>query len=205
MSTKIKHTNTSVKIHGGVYFDFLKPEETDVTIEQVAHHLSMCNRYCGALTVPISVAQHCVLVDDIVQVLMAEKGLLIPDEDLEYWLIRKDALLHDATEFVMGDMVHPLKIICPDFKKHEDNINEVLASKLGYRIDMPAEIKQADLIARYIECNSFDPSFSPETTSIAKGIAIPQVFLDRRIEAISWQDAKYQFLARHAFIVSHIV
>src|SRR5678809_1437773 len=69
----------------------LTPE--DISIEDIAHHLSCINRWCGALREPISVAQHCVHVSWLLQ----GTGLEL------------DGLLHDASEAYLGDVTKWVK------------------------------------------------------------------------------------------------
>jgi 5'-deoxynucleotidase YfbR-like HD superfamily hydrolase len=189
---------TTIKLHGGIFFDFLNPEACDFSMETVAHHLAQgAVRYSGGLSEQFSVAQHSVLVDDIVQNLVEDLRVSDPEE---YWRTRLDALLHDATEFVMGDMTTPLKNLCPDFQAHEKRINNVFADKLGYRANMGPVIRQADLIARYIETYNFDPHFDGATTTVHQGEPIPGEFLHWKLTPMTWRQAKQLFISRYMYV-----
>ena len=70
-----------IQLYSGVYFDPLNPDPALITIEDIAHALSLQCRYAGHCRYHYSVAQHCCLVHDVV------------DPHLRRW-----ALLHDADE-----------------------------------------------------------------------------------------------------------
>lgn len=86
------HRGDWMQTFSGKRFYPLAPHPADVDIVDIAHHLSMICRYGGAAKFHYSVAQHCVL--------MAECA---PREH------KLRALLHDAAEAYVGDMVRPLK------------------------------------------------------------------------------------------------
>ena len=85
----------------GRRLDLLDPSPLDVEIEDIAHGLSRVARWNGQTVGPwpFSVAQHCLLVEDLAGRL--KDGLETP------W--RLAALLHDAPEYVIGDMISPFK------------------------------------------------------------------------------------------------
>ena len=66
----------------------LDPRPEDICIRDIAHHLSLCCRFNGACRVHYSVAQHSVMVANILPA------------PLRFW-----GLMHDATEAYVGDMV----------------------------------------------------------------------------------------------------
>ena len=78
--------------NSGVSFDLINIDASKININDIAHHLSLINRFNGAVSVPYSVAQHSVIVSRIVH----------PD----FALI---ALLHDAAEAYIGDISEPVK------------------------------------------------------------------------------------------------
>jgi hypothetical protein len=83
---------TWIQTFTGKRFDLLNPQPEMVCTEDIAHHLSLLNRFTGATRFPYSVAQHSVLMSHIV-----------PPE------LAKAALLHDAHEAYVGDVSAPLK------------------------------------------------------------------------------------------------
>lgn len=89
-----------------------RPEEIDPV--DIAHALSLICRYGGHTTRFYSVAEHCVHLSYAVP---AEHAL---------W-----ALLHDATEAYVGDMVRPLKHHMPEYRAAEDQVAIAVAKRFG--------------------------------------------------------------------------
>jgi len=132
----------------GRRLDLLDPSPMDVEIEDIAHGLARVARWNGQTkgAHAFSVAQHCVLVERIVADL---KSGLTQDARLM-------ALLHDAPEYVIGDLISPFKVaIGIDYK----NLEKKLQSAIHLRFGLPAVLsevltklfKKADLIAAYFE------------------------------------------------------
>ena len=105
----------------------LEPLMDDVDIESIAHSLSMLCRYNGHCLRFYSVAEHCVHLSYTV------------DPEHARW-----ALMHDAVEAYVGDMVRPVKNDMPEFRSIEDNLEAVLAGKFGLGWPMPAQVKEHD-------------------------------------------------------------
>ena len=132
----------------GRRLDLLDPSPLDVEIEDIAHGLARVARWNGQTEGPhiFSVAQHSLLVEHIA-------GVIEPGLDATQRLM---ALLHDAPEYVVGDMISPFKaVLGADYKGVE---NRILAA-IHLRFSLPAEpppllaklCKQADRIAAYVE------------------------------------------------------
>ena len=122
-------TGTWMQTFTGVRFRPTDPNPDDVRIADIAHSLSMQCRYNGHVKEFYSVAEHCVLMSRAVP---AEFAL--------------EALLHDATEAYVGDMVRPLKIQMPEFQEAERKVATAIGEKFGVRpsSDMSPEVKDAD-------------------------------------------------------------
>jgi hypothetical protein len=88
------HTASGGEFHYGKPF-------ADIRIRDVAHHLSHENRFCGATTLPYSVAQHSLMVERLVRV--------HPQGGEHKRNLRLYALLHDAHEGFMGDAPTPFQ------------------------------------------------------------------------------------------------
>jgi hypothetical protein len=115
-----------------IYLFDLRPE--DVQIEEIAHALSNLCRFNGHCREFYSVAQHSVLV-----------SLAVPRE------LALAALLHDATEAYVGDMIRPLKRSMPEYSALEDRIWLVIAERFCLPATLPEEVKIADTRALQTE------------------------------------------------------
>ena len=132
----------------GRRLDLLNPSPLDIEVEDIAHGLARVARWNGQTKGEnaFSVAQHCVLVEELAL-------------HLEPALDRKArlaALLHDAPEYVVGDMISPFKAALGlDYKAFE---NRLLAA-IHIRFGLPAQgaqkletfIKKCDHLAAYLE------------------------------------------------------
>ena len=132
----------------GRRLDLLDPSPGDIAIEDIAHGLARVARWNGQTTGQhaFSVGQHALLVEDIVRVRRAQWP--------KRWLLA--ALLHDAPEYVIGDLISPFKAaIGLDYKAFERRLLEAIHVRFGLPARLPdevaAEIKSADKIAAYYE------------------------------------------------------
>ena len=116
----------------GRRLDLLDPSPLDIEIEDIGHGLARVARWNGQTQGPhiFSVAQHCLLVEKIGGALNAR----ISNEE------RLFLLLHDAPEYVIGDMISPFKAVIGDAYKAVEN--RILAAILR-RFSLPAEPEPA--------------------------------------------------------------
>ncbi len=132
----------------GRRLDLLEPSPLDVEIDDIAHGLARVARWNGQTTGEhaFSVAQHSVIVLDVFE-------RLRPKASSEE---RLTALLHDAPEYVIGDMISPFKaVLGGDYKTIENR----LLTAIFLRYSLPAKpdgklmatIKKADSISAYFE------------------------------------------------------
>ena len=180
----------------GRRLDLLDPDPADVAIEDIAHGLARVARWNGQTIGrhAFSVAQHVLIVEDIA----FERN---PAWSTSW---RLAALLHDAPEYVVGDLISPFKTaIGFDYKAFENRLLAAIHTRFALPQQLPdpiaAEIKTADRIAAYYEATvlaGFDVDealiyfgaphgISPELSARLAGLA-----------PLSTQDAQRSFLDR---------
>lgn len=139
----------------GISFYFLTPRPEDILIEDIAHHLAFQSRSTGAVIRDYSVAQHSLLVCDLVIEEITRQDFKNQNISAGWAVsyIAMQALLHDAEEFVTGDINKPLKsLLAPILDPIAKGIKKVIGIKLGYDlINMPPMIKHADNVAMATE------------------------------------------------------
>lgn len=132
----------------GRRLDLLNPSPFDVEIEDIAHGLARVARWNGQTigAHAFSVAQHSIEVEKIC-------ARLAPDWEAKW---RLAALLHDAPEYVIGDMISPFKAALGlDYKAFEAKLETAIHVRFGLPAQMPAAIKgvikRADIVCAYFE------------------------------------------------------
>jgi 5'-deoxynucleotidase YfbR-like HD superfamily hydrolase len=132
----------------GRRLDLLDPSPLDVEIEDIAHGLARVARWNGQTKGAhiFSVAQHALLVDVVAR-------QRVPGLDRRG---RLAVLLHDAPEYVIGDMISPFKAVIGDsYKAVEQRLLAAIHLRFGLPAKLPDElerlIKKADRAAAYLE------------------------------------------------------
>lgn len=125
-------SNATIQTYTGEMFDMFLVDRAKINVEDIAHALSMLCRYGGHSHEFYSVAEH--------SVLMSRYFEALGDNDLA-----RAALLHDATEAYMGDLVRPIKLQMPRYQEVEANLQFAIFNRFGLTWDMPLAIKNADL------------------------------------------------------------
>jgi len=142
----------------GRRLDLLDPSALDVEAEDIAHGLARVARWNGQTVGPhiFSVAQHTLLVEAIAR----RRGSLDRRAQLAI-------LLHDAPEYVIGDMITPFKGVLGDaYKATEKRLLAAIHLRFGLPVALPAEltrmIKIADRAAAYLEATRLAGFGEPE-------------------------------------------
>lgn len=132
----------------GRRLDLLDPSPFDVEVEDIAHGLAFVARWNGQTRGewPFSVAEHSLLVEDLY-------GRLEPAAPARW---RLAALLHDAPEYVIGDMISPVKAaVGPDYAAMDARLAMAVHLRFGLPAALPgpvkAAIKRADRLSAWVE------------------------------------------------------
>ena len=180
MADKPSSVRVWQRMLSGRRLDLLDPSPLDIEISDIAHGLARVARWNGQTTGnhAFSVAQHCLLVDEIFQ--LFEPGA--PTRDRLY------ALLHDAPEYVIGDMISPFKaIVGGEYKQVEKRLQNAIHLRFSLAADAPAalikKIKAADQVAAYFEAITL-AGFSDAEAS--KYFGRPRGFSPDRFDLTPW-------------------
>lgn len=159
----------------GRLVNILRWDLEDMPIEEIAHNLAHINRYSGAQPYPVSVGLHSVLV-----------SYMVP-ESCSY-----EALMHDATEAFVGDMTHPIKALCPNFRAIEAEVRKQVCLNYSVPIVESRVVKLHDVRARDLECmyrrGGFMNDVSNREVNVCNMFLVPDYRPDQVIE---------MFLARY--------
>jgi 5'-deoxynucleotidase YfbR-like HD superfamily hydrolase len=175
----------------GRRLDLLDPSPLDIEIEDIAHGLARVPRWNGQTKGPqiFSVAQHCVMVETIARSLRRDLS--------DRW--RLTILLHDAPEYVVGDVITPFKaVLGASYKAVENRLLAAVHVRFGLppepAADLRALLKRADRLAAYLEATRL-AGFEEEEA--ARFFGRPKT-VPPGIELSPWpaEDAEARFLAR---------
>ncbi|MCB2135993.1 MAG: HD family hydrolase [Rhodobacteraceae bacterium] len=182
----------------GRRLDLLDPTPMDVEIEDIAHGLAFVARWNGQTIGdwPYSVAEHSLLVEEIF-------GRLNPGI-ADRW--RLAALLHDAPEYVIGDMISPVKAaVGPRYGALDERLTAAVHLRFGLPAALPApikkEIKRADRISAWLEAVQIagftraeaDRFFGAPNWALVQGLTI-------RLRAPV--EVRADFIARHSALIA---
>ncbi len=181
----------------GRRLDLLDPSPLDIEISDIAHGLARVARWNGQTTGDhaFSVAQHCLLVEEIARLITPS---LTTDDCLA-------ALLHDAPEYVIGDMISPFKaVIGTNYKQVETRLATAVRRRFGLPAAMPQtlgrKIKEADRISAFCEATRL-AGFTHDEARAFFGKPHPKVALaglDRLLTPWPTRVAEQGFLDRFA-------
>ena len=180
----------------GRKLDILSPSPLDVEIEDIALGLSRVTRWNGQTTGkhPYSVAQHSMLVEELF--------------NIEYPILDKKwnlaALLHDAPEYVIGDLITPFKYALNNsYRFVEDNLMKAIYLRFGLPALLPrhieSKIKKIDKSLAWFEAVDLAGYKEKEASKIIKK---PNLNSKRQIiVALSSNDVQKKFLERFQEII----
>lgn len=180
----------------GRRLDLLDPTPMDIEIEDIAHGLAFVARWNGQTRGdwPYSVAEHSLLVEEIFARTSAQPVR---------W--RLAALLHDAPEYVIGDMISPVKsAVGPSYGELDARLTAAVHLRFGLPAVLPVAvkkaIKEADKISAWLEAvqiagfteTEADRLFGRPKTEILRGLEIRL-----RPPAV----VRAEFVARHSTLM----
>lgn len=162
-----------ISTFSGRQIDLLQPEPDQIHLEDIAHGLAQTCRFAGQCPVFYSVAQHSVVVSQLVEPEWAMHGLL-----------------HDASEAFMGDLHTGLKRLLPDYKKLENGVLTAIFKHFGLsgRVLKPDPVEVADKQALVLEIQNLGMVQTFEYSGY-----LPEV----KIQPLGIDGAKRAFIQRY--------
>lgn len=144
MKAQIEMNNMTgfINTRSGLIFSLLHPEPEMIDINDISHGLAYKGHFAGQTPEFFSIAQHCILVTT-----------LLPENAPKQ--LKLAALLHDASEAYIGDMIKPLKIHLPYYCKVEYRIMAIIFKKFNLNLMLLSEVKPYDIEAQRIEFGAF--------------------------------------------------
>jgi 5'-deoxynucleotidase YfbR-like HD superfamily hydrolase len=180
----------------GRRLDLLNPSPLDIELEDIAHGLARVARWNGQTTGDhaFSVAQHSLLVEQIASEL--REGL--PGR----WKLA--ALVHDAPEYVVGDLITPFKsAIGLDYRELEDRLLQAVHIRFGLPGKLPNTIttlvKRADKMAAYLEATQlagFSEAEARRFFTVPRGFGEQALRKLRKIVPLPVTEAQFLFVKR---------
>lgn len=178
----------------GRRLDLLDPTPVDIEIQDIAHGLAFVARWNGQTQgdFAYSVAEHSLLVEQIF-------GRLYPNAPIKW---RLAALLHDAPEYVIGDMISPVKsAVGPGYSALEDRLAAAIHLRFGLTAILPVtvkkQIKRADKISAWLEATQI-AGFTTTEANTLFGRFAPDLLSQFSISLRPPLDVRNDFLTRHA-------
>ena len=140
----------------GVSVCLEEPSSETIFIADIAFHLSRIPRWCGKARRFYSVAEHSIRVSELVS----------PE-------MRLSALMHDASEYVLGDVSSPLKTLLPDYRALERTWTAMIQNRFGF-VDYP-EVHEADRAMALFERRALFEGFTQ-----ADGLSVKIIVTEQR-------------------------
>jgi uncharacterized protein len=191
-----KQNSTRVwqRMLSGRRLDLLDPSPLDIEIADIAHGLARVARWNGQTSGAhiFSVAQHTLLVE---AVMVAQAPRIDPKARLA-------ALLHDAPEYVIGDMISPFKaVLGGDYKQVEKRLLAAIHIRFGLAplliSEIERQIKDADRGAAYLEATQLAGFAQAEAKRLfGRDPGLPRAIQEDYLTPWTAARAEKQFLAR---------
>ncbi|MBQ0805410.1 MAG: HD family hydrolase [Sulfitobacter sp.] len=184
----------------GRRLDLLDPTPVDIEIEDIAHGLAFVARWNGQThgDYAYSVAEHSLLVETLF-------ARLNPKSPAKWKLA---ALLHDAPEYVIGDMISPVKAaVGPGYGALDERLTAAIHIRFGLPAAIPKTVKQqikkADKISAWMEATQI-AGFSETEATRFFGKPDTRIIEDLAIVLRPPVETRNDFTARHASLLKEI-
>ena len=181
----------------GRRLDLLDPTPVDIEIEDIAHGLAFVARWNGQTKgdFAYSVAEHSLLVETIF-------GRIAPNAPTKW---RLAALLHDAPEYVIGDMISPVKAaIGASYGALDERLEAAVHIRFGLPAKVPSsvkkQIKKADRVSAWMEAIQI-AGFEVAEADRIFGKPDPSLFEGLKITLRPPVDVRADFTQRHATLL----
>ena len=178
----------------GRRLDLLDPTPMDIEIEDIAHGLAFVARWNGQTKgdFAYSVAEHSLLVEQMFTAMN-------PKSPVKWQLA---ALLHDGPEYVIGDMISPVKAaVGPGYEALDDRLMAAIHIRFGLPAQVPAaikkQIKKADKISAWLEAVHI-AGFTTAEADKFFGKPDPEIAKNASIRLRPPVDVRHDFTKRHA-------
>ena len=195
-----KQTRAWQRMLSGRRLDLLDPTPVDIEIEDIAHGLAFVARWNGqtAGDYAYSVAEHSLLVEEIF-------GRMNPEVPVRW---RLAALLHDAPEYVIGDMISPVKAaVGPEYGALDDRLAAAIHIRFGLPASIPVkikkQIKKADQVSAWMEATRI-AGFSETEASRFFGRPAPELVAGLDILLRPPVTVRNDFTARHLALMARL-
>jgi len=182
----------------GRRLDLLDPAPLDIEIEDIAHGLAFVARWNGQTKgdFPYSVAEHSLLVETLFARIMPAAGAK--------WKLA--ALLHDAPEYVIGDMISPVKAaVGPGYGSLDQRLTAAIHLRFGLPAEVPnaikSKIKRADKISAWMEATEIAGFSAAEATKLF-GRPDPALAHGLSIRLRPAAEVRAEYVARHRALLA---
>ncbi|MFN3643126.1 MAG: YfbR-like 5'-deoxynucleotidase [Gemmobacter sp.] len=182
----------------GRRLDLLDPAPLDIEVEDIAHGLAFVARWNGQTRgeYPYSVAEHSLLVETILR----RQNPAMPAR----WLLA--GLLHDAPEYVLGDMISPVKAAIGDgYGALDARLSAAIHLRFGLPAVLPAEVKKAikgaDRISAWLEAVTIAGFSAAEATRFF-GRPRTELTAELAVHLRPAAQVRADYVARHAALLA---
>jgi 5'-deoxynucleotidase YfbR-like HD superfamily hydrolase len=182
----------------GRRLDLLDPTPVDIEVEDIAHGLAFVARWNGQTLGewPFSVAEHSLLVEELF-------AAMNPGIEPRW---RLAALLHDAPEYVIGDMISPVKAaVGPGYGALDERLSAAIHIRFGLPAAIPSPVKKAikaaDRVSAWLEATQI-AGFTREEADRFFGRPPGALVAGRRIAPRPPVAVRAAYLERHAVLLA---